>query len=409
MLKSFASLVSGNLIGFLVGFGALPILSRLYNPNDFGKLAIFLAINSIIVSSACGRFDLAIIAARKNSDVKKLMDLSIKILITFCFLWLIFLVIFNSKIIAYTNLKYIELISAPFYVLGSAGVELFKYFYSKKKKDKSFIYLVVSATTLTSFFSCLFSLTNDKFNGLIAGYITSNVFLFLFLFYKFKMLKKITKSNLKNSLKTFRKYKTFLYYEATSVILNNISISLPTFFISSIFGPQVTGSFNLATRSIMTPFNIISNSVFQFSMRNISELAYLQKSCKGFFYQTLISLVGLCFPVCIFCLFFGKDIIIFIFGKQWALAGQILQILVIAFCIQFLASSLSGIIPVLGYSNRIAIWRIISFITLIIFFFICPKDNSLLFFKYFGFVLVVLYCLYLIIAWKAAEKPKVFS
>lgn len=408
MIKALSSLIAGNFIGFLIGFGTIPFLSRIYSPTDFGQLAIFISFNSLIIAGACGRYDLAIIAANKNSEIKNLIDISIIILTLSSFVWLVIILTIKPFLRIHTNLSNIELLLSPIYVFASAGLEIFKYYYSKKKMYKYFSIILISNAALLAIFPCMLKKFNFELNGLILGYVLSNSILFFVLAAQFNLLKRLKKVKYKRLLKAGKKYKSFLLFEAPSAVLNNLTLAAPNFFINYNFGSLICGNFNLATRVVMTPYNIISQSIYQTSIRQLSQIANSGKSCKKAYLLYVFFLVFCCIPPTLIVLFFGDELIIRFLGANWAVAGIILNVMILAFSVQFVASTLSGIIPVLGYPKYIAIWRLLSFFSIYVYFLFFNHQEWEKFFKNYSNLVLALYGLYLWLSWKAACRPKIF-
>ena len=59
-MRAVAVLVGGTAVGQLVVLGASPILSRLFDPESFGLLAVYTAILSVAVSAGSLRLEQAI-------------------------------------------------------------------------------------------------------------------------------------------------------------------------------------------------------------------------------------------------------------------------------------------------------------------------------------------------------------
>ena len=60
-------LVSGASIAQLIGLIAVPIITRLYSPDDLGLLTVLTSIVSIIVVISCMRYELAIVLPKTNA------------------------------------------------------------------------------------------------------------------------------------------------------------------------------------------------------------------------------------------------------------------------------------------------------------------------------------------------------
>ena len=68
-------LVSGTAFAQIITILASPILTRLYSPEAFGFLAIFISITSIIGVIACMRYELAIMLPKSDEKAANLLAL----------------------------------------------------------------------------------------------------------------------------------------------------------------------------------------------------------------------------------------------------------------------------------------------------------------------------------------------
>ena len=92
--KNVLTLLTGSTIAQAIPIAVSPILTRLYTPEDFGILALFLAIVSFIAIVFTGQYESAIILPEKYEDV-----------INIFFLSLPFLKVKNKRVAENLNLK----------------------------------------------------------------------------------------------------------------------------------------------------------------------------------------------------------------------------------------------------------------------------------------------------------------
>jgi O-antigen/teichoic acid export membrane protein len=76
-LRDVAKLVSGTLGGRVILLAALPLVTRLYTPEDFALLAVYMALVSTIGAAACLRLEIAIPLAESEADAADLLVLAL--------------------------------------------------------------------------------------------------------------------------------------------------------------------------------------------------------------------------------------------------------------------------------------------------------------------------------------------
>lgn len=77
MLKDILRLISGTLGGRLILLAVLPFSTRLYSPEDFAILSVYLSVVSTLAVVACLRFDIAILIAPDDEDAVGLLALAV--------------------------------------------------------------------------------------------------------------------------------------------------------------------------------------------------------------------------------------------------------------------------------------------------------------------------------------------
>mgnify|MGYP005862232109 CR=1 FL=1 len=89
-LKNVVTLMSGTAMaqGFVVL--CTPILTRIYDPDDFGVLTVYLGVITVITVITCGRYELSIVLPEKDSDAVNLFVLSTIITLMLTILIIIF-------------------------------------------------------------------------------------------------------------------------------------------------------------------------------------------------------------------------------------------------------------------------------------------------------------------------------
>lgn len=73
VIKQFISLFTGTALSQLIPFLTTPILSRIYEPKDFGIYASYIAVITILFVLCTARYELAIIASEGDKEGETLL------------------------------------------------------------------------------------------------------------------------------------------------------------------------------------------------------------------------------------------------------------------------------------------------------------------------------------------------
>ena len=75
--KNFFTLFKGSFISQLIPLAISPFLTRLYTPEDFGVLSLFVAITSILGSVINGRYEQALMLVNDKRKINLITLLSL--------------------------------------------------------------------------------------------------------------------------------------------------------------------------------------------------------------------------------------------------------------------------------------------------------------------------------------------
>jgi O-antigen/teichoic acid export membrane protein len=214
-------------------------------------------------------------------------------------------------------------------------------------------------------------------SGLIVGNIIGQFLSTLYLF------KKVYHSQSRprwmfNKLKTMallKKYKKLPLLNLPNVLIDNFRLSGINILIAKFFTTATLGQFALAWKMVQTPMGVIGRSLAQVFFQKIASVKRdeLYGIIKSFIVKA--SLVAL--PIFAIIYLFSVDIFMFVFGKNWSLAGESASIMSPWLFLNFLTSPLSQIFIVLNKQEIM--------LTFSIFYMAIPL-SIIYFFRDLGFV-----------------------
>lgn len=336
-------LITGTAFSHLIFICTLPIITRLYDPNDFKILAIYSSILSIISVMVCLRFEIAI--PLPKSDKHAIILTLLALISTFIVNSIIFLVLcvfqsFFKEIIDPNIVNYYWLIP-----LGGVFIGLYNTFQYWVMRKKEFI--LISKTRLMqtgsgSIFQIIYGLISPEFLGLILGYIiriAAGFFIMGRRFFKENLgyLRSVNKFKL---IAIFKKYKKFPQYSVWEGVLNASSIQLPILLIAFYsVGPEV-GFLMLASQLLSAPMSLVGQSVAQVYLSEAGK-KYQENNLKEFTHEIIINLIKISvIPMSLGFFLFPYFIPIFL-GEEWSRVGVMMCWMIPWFFMQFITSPIS--------------------------------------------------------------------
>jgi len=173
---NIATLISGSIISQAIPILISPILSRIYTPDDFSLLALYLSITNIFSVIASGRYDLAIMVADRNEEAINILALSLVISVFTTLVLIPISLIFNdfiSRILKNDELSKWLIVAVLGILLTTANQNLF-YWNNRNKNFKVVAINRVVQSGTSGFFQIIFGYLIKTVSG---GFIIIGQFL----------------------------------------------------------------------------------------------------------------------------------------------------------------------------------------------------------------------------------------
>lgn len=409
--RNVVTLMTGTTIAQLVTLAISPILTRLYTPEEFGLLALFVSIVSILSIVATGRYEVAIMLPSKEKDALNIMKLSIIILIMVCSIVLIGCILFNGHIAKLLNNKDIGLwlYFIPITVFFTGLFQNFNYLIIRKKEFKRLATAKILQSSTNAGLSLGFGFGGLTGGGLIIGNILgqfiSATFLGAKLFKIYKNLLFIFEK--KKILHIGKRYNDFLKFD---VFAGFFSVATPQSIVILLgiwFSTSLVGIYALTNRVLAAPIYLISKSILDVFRQRATEDYNKFGRCDVVYLKTLKSLSLLAFFPFLILFLFGEDIFGFVFGEQWRQAGYFAKILSPMFFLKFISSPLSFLFYIAEKQKQNLIWQSILFVLTILSIYLGYKlENNNLLFICISVSYSIIYIIYLIISYNYSLGKK---
>lgn len=349
--RNVVKLASGTTIAQLIPVLASPILTRLYSPEEFGKLAIFISIVSVLSVLATGRYELAVMLPKRTLNASRLVILSLTIALLYSLLILFIILVLNFSNLQILDTKYkglwLYLIPLTVFILGTHNT--LSYWlgrqgeYTALAKNKAF-----QGFSIT-FSQSIFAFLPSVVSGLILGRVLGSFISALSLLKKFNSFNKQKYNPSTNSYRIIalaKRYKKFPFVNVWSALLNTSSVQLPTIILTFIFSTTVTGFFSLAQRILQMPMTLIGSAIGRVFFESSAKLKDQPEDLKRLTLKLYRTLSVLGFVPIVIILFYGEELFGWVFGEDWSIAGKYAKYLSIWIYFVFTSSPLSHLLTI---------------------------------------------------------------
>lgn len=359
-IKNILTIAKGAVISQAILVLATPLLTRIYNPKDFGELALFVSIASIAGGILTLKFEQAIILPKKDGDAMGLFFLTfiIPLAIGIISIPVFFVLYFFVKI------KFLYAL-LPLGIIGIAVVSAFQGWFSRKKHFK----IVSKAAVINSFFNVGVSLlisflvfigSGKLIIGYISGFIFSIIF-YLFLFFRSRYWR-LFLANIQRGLKYYIQliieYRQFPFYVVLVSLLGTLSYQIMPILLDRFFSVQDVGYYSLANRILVLPTILIGTAVGDVFRVEIAKRKNNNEIIMPLFKATVQKLMLGGFFIYGFFIFVSPIAFRLVFGEKFRLSGEYAQLLSVAVFGQFLMIPFNYVYIVLNRMNAYFIFQL---------------------------------------------------
>lgn len=411
--KSFAQsamlLASGSIGGQVLVLLASPLLTRLYEPGHFGELGLFASVLSIFSVIANMRYDRAIPVVNEDARARELLALSIAFTAIIALVIGVLAIIFGNELDSLFGATILVRFgwALPLGIV-MLGVHQAVSQWALRTQD----YRTLAATQFKQGASAVFVQSTLGFLsfggiGLIIGQITGQAAGGITLLRRSGQLRQgMLRISLAQMAGVAQRYRRFPQYSTLGALLNNLTLQLPMFALTALFGVELAGLYLLGQRVIGAPLSLIGVSI---SKVFIGEIASMHRGGRAFMRMFIVTVRNLLVLGCVLMLplaLLAPWVFSLVFGEEWQEAGTFIQILAPLYIFRFIAAPFGGVLDVLERQDLLLLREIVRLLMVAVAIFIpyTLGQSAITLLISYSAAGTMSYALYLYISWRAIRK-----
>ena len=350
--RNVLTLMTGTALAQGVGIAIAPILTRLYQPSDFGVFVLYTSIVGLIGIIATGRYEMAIVLPEKEEDAVDLVALSLLVTTCISLLLLAIVLALGPRLAEYLGNREIRpwLVWTPVGVFLTGLYQTFTFWCTRKEKFKRLAVSRVAQSGATAGANVLMGFLGLGGSGLIGGALAGQALSSVVLVGQAvqgdgDMARSVTMGGIKaNAIR----YRDFPMVNSLHAFIDVVQSSGLVFLISAYFGSTILGFYSFVLRILKLPLSLIGGAVSQVFFQKASVVHNAGGDLHSLVKKTLFRLGLLALPMLIVILLGGPTLFSIVFGKNWRVAGEYAQILSPWVMGNFIFSPISGVYLIVG-------------------------------------------------------------
>jgi O-antigen/teichoic acid export membrane protein len=341
--RSAAILAGGTTLAQGLALLVAPILTRLYTPNDFGVLAVYISLLALLKNVSSFRYEFAIPIPEDNATAVNVLVLCVLLILTMGTVLTGGLFLFSDKLFQihrYSVLKqYMWVLPAGLVLAGC--YDAFSYWAVRER-----LYTTIARTSLSQGVAgVLTQLGIGIFvmgpTGLLTGQIVGQSAGLGTLAKQFwkknrEAFLSVTSGSVRAAAYRFR---SFPIYQSSSTLLNSAGLQAPALLFAAYYGMEVAGWFYLTQKVLAMPITLIGASVAKVFQGEAARLLNEPEKLKKLFREINLKLLMLGIVPCLVLAFGGKWIFQIVFGMKWTQSGIFVQVMAFVFLLKLSTDS----------------------------------------------------------------------
>lgn len=353
-LRAVLALVSGTALAHGLTALALPVLSRLYGPGDFGLLAVFSSAMSIIAVASCLRYDVAVSMPEHDEDAWHLLVIALLAALGVAAMLATLVSLFPNAVAARLGQPALasQLWLLPLGVLVAGAYSSLQCWVLRHREYGLLARTRVAQSAVATGSQIALGVAAVGPVGLLCGHVLNSGMAGIALGARsLRERRRVSWARLKQVAYEYRRFPQYSTWEA---LANSASSQLPIIVIAALATPAEAGYLVMAIYVMQAPMALIGAAVGQVYLSRAPEEH--RKGVLGpFTSDVLAGLLKAGVGPLLAAGMLSPFVFGLIFGAGWERAGWLVTLMTPWFVCQFLTAPVSMALHVTGH-QRLALW-----------------------------------------------------
>ena len=412
-VRNFAKLFSANVVAQAIGLLVYPILTRIYSPEDFGLLNLFLSIGGVLTLIAVAEYHYAIVLPKEEKDAVGVFHVGF--LLLSCLVILVGVSsVFSEPISLLFKAPSLSSVYylLPGYVFLMGLWNLLNYWYTRQQKFGKISIYQMSQSIISSASKIILGIQNLLRVGMVYSVVFAPLIsILLVVVGSWRTLTPLFKFSWNNICQQAAKYKNFPLYVMPRGLLNTLGGNLPTLLLTPYFGLVEIGFFGMALTLAFRPINIVCSSLYQVLYQKVTDKVNEQKGVLSLLRNFLMQ-IGVVTLLLFGVLYLVMPYMVsFLLGAEWVVVSDYIRIFLPWLFFVVLNTSLSFLPDVFGKQSIYLLFEILYSVVRLLALIIGVRMDSMhmalfLFSMIGAFVLLVELCwfIYMVVRYEKRRE-----
>ena len=371
-VKNVFTLSTGVIVGQAINFSGMPIIGRLYTPEDIGDYSAITANADVISAIAYLGMMMVFLLPEKDEEARGLVKLVSKstFLITTLSILLLKCIEHRYQVFSISTVSYDSaLIVLWFYVVLFNISNICYAYVNRQSLYKVLFWNPIIAATVNIVLGIIFGMCHMGFKGYVIARLISFVANIIHLLRHANAFEKIDQK--KYCTKTLlHDYKRFPLYQMPANLIGSMKTQIETQLIAALFSSASLGMYSMAMKILSLPVSLLAAPINRVYYKEASVKYNKGEDIGQFSFNILKTNIKIAIIPIVIVTIFGEWIFTLFLGYQWKEAGTFAAILGTYQLMNFCAGCLSGGFVLIRKNNINLFIAIYNLVTTIMAYFI---------------------------------------
>lgn len=364
LVRAVTEVSAGSIVTQVLGFMAMPLIARIYGPEQLGVYGVFQSIVSTLGPVAALCIPMALILPKSDADCAALIKVALSLTLMLALIALGTLVVYGKNLAVILNVAALgwTIFLVPAFMILTTLMQISRQLLLRESAYRTIATtgivqsIVVQATKLLLGLrypvSATLVLAQTAGELVHAGYAYARN-----RHWKSRYLQH--RHRWREIMLILRRYRDFAIYRAPQVLVNSAAHAAPVLVLSAIFGPKFAGYYAMSYTILAIPVALVGRAVGDVVYKQSAALEtsnavlnLLTKSTKGMLAASI-----LIFPA---IALLAPFVIPVVLGEEWREASYYMALLAISQISHFSTRPAVAIIPILGLQRWLLGYEIFS-------------------------------------------------
>lgn len=346
-VANLGKLMSGTGFAHLIGVAIIPVLTRLFTPEEIGIYATYLSLITILCSIASLRYEYATLVPRTDREANNITALSSVLVSGFSLLLLVVLLAASGPVTRMLGIgslgRLIYLLPVSVFSFGMFMILLYRL--NREQKYSAMAAGKITGIGAMSAGQVSMGWLQFQQAGLILGKVAGDVSGMILLLWKTNKIERSVRSGVsrKRMMAMAKRYRNFPFWNAPHALTTTISNNIPVLLFYNFFSGAVAGYYAMAVKALYSPVQVIAQAAFQVFGQRIAEKKASREPLIPFMNSTLLLLGGIGIVPFLLLFLFSPPLFDWFLGTGFETTGYYVRILTPFVFLVFLVTPLNFI------------------------------------------------------------------